>query len=372
MNMEKYLPIGSVCKIKNNNLQYIIIGYNSQSYEDKMYTYDYIAGVYPEGLTSFNKLHVFNHEDIVTVDFVGYKDFNYEKLNKLLLCDTGSKESNLLPEVDYVFDENGTVLSDGKEILDKYITKNDVKISDNPFQDTNEQIVAEHSKTDSKEWPIFNKIKFDENGVVVSDGTEEIKEVENNKFVFDENGVLISDGTEILQPSGSNFVFDENGVVVSDGKTKLSKTEPVVETKYKFDKNGVVIADGSAVEVKESNFKFDENGIVISDGTKVEETSQLPEYKFDENGILVSDGINKLDYVSPKLVSEPKPEEKSNDLVSGFKFDENGVVIGEPDFEEKEDNYIFDENGVVVADYSSQNKSTSNTDGNVVIDESQY
>ena len=52
---EKYLPIGTVCTVKNNLKKYMIVGYYSIEYLKNMKIYDYIAYPYPEGLLLSDK-----------------------------------------------------------------------------------------------------------------------------------------------------------------------------------------------------------------------------------------------------------------------------------------------------------------------------
>ena len=60
---------------------------------------------------------------------------------------------------------------------------------------------------------------FDENGTVVSDGNETVsvsQSQSSNGFEFDENGNVVAAPTEqVAQPSSTNIQFDENGTVVS-------------------------------------------------------------------------------------------------------------------------------------------------------------
>ena len=77
-NIKKYLPLGTVVTIKNNNFFYMIVGY-TQKISDN--TYDYIVVKYPIGFVDFNTLAFFNHENIEEIIYLGsYND----KMNKIL------------------------------------------------------------------------------------------------------------------------------------------------------------------------------------------------------------------------------------------------------------------------------------------------
>ena len=77
-NIKKYLPLGTVVTIKNNDFFYMIVGY-TQKISDN--TYDYIVVKYPIGFVDFNTLAFFNHENIEEIIYLGsYND----KMNKIL------------------------------------------------------------------------------------------------------------------------------------------------------------------------------------------------------------------------------------------------------------------------------------------------
>ena len=76
--MNEVLPVGTVLKIKDNNIQLMIIGYDYK-YEDRLY--DYVSVIHPIGiealLTKINKnIIFFNQEDIEEVYSLGYLDKN--------------------------------------------------------------------------------------------------------------------------------------------------------------------------------------------------------------------------------------------------------------------------------------------------------
>lgn len=79
--MKKYMPIGSIVKIRDSFKKYMIMGFNSK-FDDKIY--DYLACEYPFGLDSEHKSDVFNHNQIEKVFHIGFVN-NQEKNFKLEL-----------------------------------------------------------------------------------------------------------------------------------------------------------------------------------------------------------------------------------------------------------------------------------------------
>lgn len=74
--LEKYLPIGTVCLLKDSKKRVMIIGFcgYSNDKEEDGKVYDYIGCVYPEGFISSNINLLFNHEQIETIYSLGYFD----------------------------------------------------------------------------------------------------------------------------------------------------------------------------------------------------------------------------------------------------------------------------------------------------------
>lgn len=84
MNMEKYLPIGTVCLLKNAKKRVMVTGFAAKGKEtgDKMF--DYIGCLYPEGVISSDKNLLFNHDQIDKIFYMGYVDDEQKELmNKL-------------------------------------------------------------------------------------------------------------------------------------------------------------------------------------------------------------------------------------------------------------------------------------------------
>lgn len=84
MNTEKYLPIGTVCILKNAKKRVMVTGFAAKGKEtgDKMF--DYIGCLYPEGVISSDKNLLFNHDQIDKIFYMGYVDEEQKELmNKL-------------------------------------------------------------------------------------------------------------------------------------------------------------------------------------------------------------------------------------------------------------------------------------------------
>ena len=75
--IQKYMPIGTVVKLKNVGESYMIIGFKSVDSlgENK----DYMACLYPNGLGENNPFYCFNHEDIERIYHIGYFDMKGKK-----------------------------------------------------------------------------------------------------------------------------------------------------------------------------------------------------------------------------------------------------------------------------------------------------
>lgn len=84
---EKYLPIGSVCILKEATRKVMITGFLAKG-DSSEKLYDYVGCIYPEGVLSSNQNLLFDHEQIEKVFALGYSDVDEKnfknKLNKYL------------------------------------------------------------------------------------------------------------------------------------------------------------------------------------------------------------------------------------------------------------------------------------------------
>jgi hypothetical protein len=278
---EKYLPIGSIVTVNGLNKKMMIIGYYSLEYQNSVTMYDYVGCAYPEGLLVKNNMFSFNHTDITKVEFVGFSDESYTKLNNNLNNQLNNNDSSLQKPKSFVnlkFDPNGVVVYE--EVSNTRKTPEIInQVKTNPFE-TKVEVPA----TPTEIPDISNKFKFDSNGVVIEDNSilENKKDIESKfQFVFDSNGFVTNEtpkSGESAKKSRYTYQFDSNGFVTGvidneaennpdDANTNTSST-PV----YQFDSNGFVVSENASILSKEStpeinvpHYEFNENGIIIND-----------------------------------------------------------------------------------------------------------
>lgn len=177
---DKFLPIGSICTIKGSNRKVMIMGFFSIDYTEHVKLYDYIGCIYPEGVLASTRI-CFNHSDIISLDYMGYKNSDFELFNQKLKSQQVVKSiNNESLFSNFEFDENGVVVFAQPMLNETSKQNNSIpetlvnKISsnvNNPFYKTMDyektrDIISTDDKI--KEWPIFKNIQFDENGVVIS------------------------------------------------------------------------------------------------------------------------------------------------------------------------------------------------------------
>ena len=127
---KRYLPIGSVIKLKNNNKSIMITCYYSVEYARDLEIYDYSGCAYPEGVMIKSSCCSFNQSDIKEVLFEGYKTDEYTTLTNSLneideeIMTGGEPQEIVFDELDsdkekvnevksfkhYTFDENGKLI----------------------------------------------------------------------------------------------------------------------------------------------------------------------------------------------------------------------------------------------------------------------
>ena len=72
--MRKYLPIGTIVKLKNVDKLTIIAGYFPRGEAKNGHVWDYSAFPYPEGMIDNDKIVQFDNEAIEKVVVMGYQD----------------------------------------------------------------------------------------------------------------------------------------------------------------------------------------------------------------------------------------------------------------------------------------------------------
>ncbi|MCI5935136.1 MAG: DUF4176 domain-containing protein [Lachnospiraceae bacterium] len=72
IEQEKYLPLGTVVRLKTGIKPIMITGRRQRTIDNPK-EYDYIACLYPEGHIAPDKNILFNHEDIDEILFMGFE-----------------------------------------------------------------------------------------------------------------------------------------------------------------------------------------------------------------------------------------------------------------------------------------------------------
>ena len=85
---ERFLPIGTVVRLKGGTKRVMIIGFCAMAKEKEGKIFDYTGCIYPEGLLSSDQTAMFDHSQIEQVYFKGFVDDEEKefknKLNALI------------------------------------------------------------------------------------------------------------------------------------------------------------------------------------------------------------------------------------------------------------------------------------------------
>ena len=105
MNKEKYLPIGTVCLLKEATKRVMIIGYAAKGKETGDTMYDYVGCMYPVGVIRSDQNLLFNHEQIKDIYYMGYVDDEWKELQPKLKdivekIESGEVELNVEEDVE--------------------------------------------------------------------------------------------------------------------------------------------------------------------------------------------------------------------------------------------------------------------------------
>lgn len=102
IGLEKYLPIGTVCLLKNAKKRVMIVGFCGTSEEVNNEVYDYVGCVYPEGFISKDVNLLFNHDQIEKIYFLGYfceEEYKFKtNLNKAITEQSNGEVIDLINE----------------------------------------------------------------------------------------------------------------------------------------------------------------------------------------------------------------------------------------------------------------------------------
>ena len=115
---EKYLPIGSVVRLKEGKKNLMITGFVATDEANPSKVYDYTGCLSPEGIIS-KQTALFNHDQIEKVIHVGLDDEDEKKFKDELKKLVAKKESYLNDNViiDYTKENNNPEVPNS-EILD--------------------------------------------------------------------------------------------------------------------------------------------------------------------------------------------------------------------------------------------------------------
>ena len=106
--MNKYLPIGSVCSIKNSDVDVMVIGY---CFKKGTIKFDYIGVTHPVGLITKKNFVGFDNKDIDEVLFRGYETEKYtsfidnldKKMNEINNEDENMSLDDMLKKVEEIY-----------------------------------------------------------------------------------------------------------------------------------------------------------------------------------------------------------------------------------------------------------------------------
>lgn len=77
--IKKYLPIGTIVKLKTGKRKVMITGFCLYDHDAAHTLYDYCGCAYPEGMLSTNEVNLFNHGDIEKIFHIGVSDEDEKK-----------------------------------------------------------------------------------------------------------------------------------------------------------------------------------------------------------------------------------------------------------------------------------------------------
>lgn len=84
MNLNKYLPIGTVVMLKGGKKRVMITGFCCTEQEKKERIYDYCGLLYPEGYVLQNEMFLFDHSQIDKIYYLGLNDEENKKFQNQL------------------------------------------------------------------------------------------------------------------------------------------------------------------------------------------------------------------------------------------------------------------------------------------------
>ena len=99
----KYLPIGTIVKLRKFNIYVMIGGFKAKTKEGDR-SFDYIGCTYPIGITNPDQMVLFNHPQIEELVFMGFEDNRDLKFKKVLSDADYDKKGANVTEEDYTIE----------------------------------------------------------------------------------------------------------------------------------------------------------------------------------------------------------------------------------------------------------------------------
>ena len=115
--LKKYLPIGTIVKLKTGKRKVMITGFCLYDRDAAHTLYDYCGCAYPEGMLSTNEVNLFNHGDIEKVFHLGVSDEEEKKFKVNLGSMLQIIEHTSTPNNNEAADEESNELPDDGVIV---------------------------------------------------------------------------------------------------------------------------------------------------------------------------------------------------------------------------------------------------------------
>ena len=115
--LSKYLPIGTIVKLKTGKRKVMITGFCLYDHDAAHTLYDYCGCAYPEGMLSTNEVNLFNHGDIEKVFHLGVSDEDEKKFKVNLGSMIQIIQHTAEPEKDTEEDDEEDVISNDTVIV---------------------------------------------------------------------------------------------------------------------------------------------------------------------------------------------------------------------------------------------------------------
>ena len=154
MNTEKFLPIGTVCLLKNAKKRVMITGFAAKSQETGDRIFDYTGCLYPEGIISSNQNLLFDHGQIEKIFFLGFSDEEHRQF--IMKIKQALNNLNNIQTINIRNNVNQQTVSNLNQNQFNQQSINDVK--DIQMSQVQQNNVMNQYVNDSKRDDIFNSI----------------------------------------------------------------------------------------------------------------------------------------------------------------------------------------------------------------------